>query len=97
MSTGAHGIRMPWAGGTPRHDRKDGGHVVTRVTTFLAVATDVIPPPVKTPSNDGKADRVPCPVQFELLARAGGWSSEVKALQHAMCLSGDTLSSLLPL
>lgn len=52
-------------------------------------------PSMKTPRYDGKADWEAFHAQFELLARASKWSTEVKALQLAMCLTGDALSSLL--
>lgn len=50
---------------------------------------------IKTPKYDGKADWEAFHAQFELLARAARWSTEEKALQLAMCLTGDALSSLL--
>ena len=53
------------------------------------------PPSMKTPRYDGKADWEAFHAQFELLARVGKWSTEVNALQLAMCLTGDAVSSLL--
>lgn len=65
------------------------------VRTSPAVSTDFVPPLVKTPRYDGKADWEAFHAQFELQARASRWSTEVKALKLAMCLTGDALSSLL--
>lgn len=56
---------------------------------------DVAPLSVKTPRYDGKADWEAFHAQFEILSRANNWSNEAKALQLAMCLTGDALSSLL--
>ncbi|KAK7884629.1 hypothetical protein WMY93_027752 [Mugilogobius chulae] len=50
---------------------------------------------VKTPKYSGKADWDAFHAQFELLARAAGWSVKVKALQLALCLTDDALSCLL--
>lgn len=50
---------------------------------------------IKTPRYDGKANWEAFHAQFELLAQASRWSTEEKALQLAMCLTGDALSSLL--
>lgn len=50
---------------------------------------------VKTPKFSGKADWEAFHAQFELLARAGGWSEDRKALELAMCLTDDALSCLL--
>lgn len=52
-------------------------------------------PIMKTPRYDGRADWEAFHAQFELLAQASKWTAEVKALQLAMCLTGDALSSLL--
>lgn len=53
------------------------------------------PVPIKTPKYSGKADWEAFYAQFELLAHAGGWSVETKALQLAMCLVDDALACLL--
>ncbi|KAK5935063.1 hypothetical protein CgunFtcFv8_020458 [Champsocephalus gunnari] len=50
---------------------------------------------VKTPKYSGKADWEAFHAQFELLAHAGGWSIETKALQLALCLTDEALSCLL--
>ena len=50
---------------------------------------------VKTPKYSGKADWAAFHAQFELLAHAGGWSIETKALQLALCLTDEALSCLL--
>ncbi|XP_034087560.1 trichohyalin-like [Gymnodraco acuticeps] len=50
---------------------------------------------VKTPKFSGKADWEAFHAQFELLAHAGGWSVETKALQLALCLTEEALSCLL--
>ncbi|XP_034073597.1 golgin subfamily A member 3-like isoform X2 [Gymnodraco acuticeps] len=50
---------------------------------------------VKTPKFSGKADWKAFHAQFELLAHAGGWSVETKALQLALCLTEEALSCLL--
>ncbi|XP_034053030.1 myosin heavy chain, embryonic smooth muscle isoform-like [Gymnodraco acuticeps] len=50
---------------------------------------------VKTPKYSGKADGEAFHAQFELLAHAGGWSIETKALQLALCLTDEALSCLL--
>lgn len=50
---------------------------------------------VKTPKYTGKADWDAFHAQFELLARAMGWSETDKALQLALCLTEDALSCLL--
>lgn len=50
---------------------------------------------IKTPKYSGKADWEAFHAQFELLAHAGGWSEEMKALQLAMCLAEDALACLL--
>lgn len=78
-----------------RRSSRSEDHGGARARTTPAVTADAIPPPVKTPRYDGKADWEAFHAQFELLARAGRWSTEVKALQLAMCLTGDALSSLL--
>lgn len=52
-------------------------------------------PQVKTPKYNGKADWEAFHAQFELLARSGGWSEDVKALQLAMCLTDEALTCLL--
>lgn len=53
------------------------------------------PPTMKTPRYDGKANWEAFHAQFELLAQAGRWSTAEKALQLAMSLTGDALTSLL--
>ncbi|KAJ8417422.1 hypothetical protein AAFF_G00286490 [Aldrovandia affinis] len=50
---------------------------------------------VKTPKFSGKSDWEAFHAQFELLARAEGWSTDDKALQLAMCLTDDALPCLL--
>ncbi|KAJ8367111.1 hypothetical protein AAFF_G00330960 [Aldrovandia affinis] len=50
---------------------------------------------VKTPKFSGKTDWEAFHAQFELLARAEGWSTDDKALQLAMCLTDDALPCLL--
>ncbi|KAL1276534.1 hypothetical protein QQF64_036157 [Cirrhinus molitorella] len=50
---------------------------------------------VKTPKFSGKADWEAFHAQFELLAHAGGWSEDRKALELAMCLTDDALNCLL--
>ncbi|KAJ8361687.1 hypothetical protein AAFF_G00431990 [Aldrovandia affinis] len=50
---------------------------------------------VKTPKFSGKTDWEAFHAQFELLARAEGWSTADKALQLAMCLTDDALPCLL--
>ncbi|KAL3045314.1 hypothetical protein OYC64_013558 [Pagothenia borchgrevinki] len=50
---------------------------------------------VKTPKYSGRSDWEAFQAQFELLAHAGGWSIETKALQLALCLSNEALSCLL--
>ncbi|XP_034093786.1 uncharacterized protein LOC117560826 isoform X1 [Gymnodraco acuticeps] len=50
---------------------------------------------VKTPKFSGKADWEAFHAQFELLAHAGGWSVDTKALQLALCLTEEALSCLL--
>lgn len=52
-------------------------------------------PQMKTPKYSGKADWEAFHAQFELLARAAGWSEDSKALQLALCLTEDALSCLL--
>lgn len=52
-------------------------------------------PQVKTPKYNGRADWEAFHAQFELLARAAGWSVDVKALQLALCLTDDALTCLL--
>ena len=54
-----------------------------------------LPSTMKTPRYDAKADWEAFHAKYELLAQAGRWSTEEKALQLAMCLTGDALSSLL--
>ena len=56
---------------------------------------ETLPPSMKTPRYDGKANWEAFHAQFELLAQAGKWCTEEKALQLAMCLTGDALTSLL--
>ena len=56
---------------------------------------ETLPPSMKTPRYDGKASWEAFHAQFELLAQAGKWCTEEKALQLAMCLTGDALTSLL--
>ena len=56
---------------------------------------EALPSSMKTPRYDGKANWEAFQAQFELLAKAGRWSAEEKALQLAMCLTGDALTSLL--
>lgn len=48
---------------------------------------------MKTPRYDSKADLEAFHAQFELLVWPAKWSIEEKALQLAICLSGDALSS----
>ena len=50
---------------------------------------------VKTPKYSGRSDWEAFHAQFELLADAGGWTVEAKALQLALCLTDDALSCLL--
>lgn len=50
---------------------------------------------VKTPKFSGKADWEAFHAQFELLAKAAGWSENNKALQLALCLTDEALSCLL--
>lgn len=50
---------------------------------------------VKTPKYSGRSDWEAFHAQFELLAHAGGWSIETKALQLALCLTDEALSCLL--
>lgn len=50
---------------------------------------------VKTPKYSGKADWEAFHAQFELLARAAGWSEDMKALQLALCLTEEALACLL--
>ena len=52
------------------------------------------PAAVHVPKYDGKADWASFRAQFEMLAAAAGWTMEVKALQLALCLTGDALSVL---
>ena len=50
---------------------------------------------LKTPKYSSKSDWEAFHAQFELLAVAGGWTVEAKALQLALCLEDDALSCLL--
>lgn len=50
---------------------------------------------VKTPKYSGKADWEAFHAQFELLAKAAGWSEDSKALQLALCLTDEALTCLL--
>lgn len=50
---------------------------------------------VKTPKYPGKADWEAFHAQFELLARAAGWSEDIKALQLALCLTDEASTCLL--
>lgn len=52
-------------------------------------------PQMKTPKYSGKADWEAFYAQFELLARAAGWSEDIKALQLALCLTDDAARCLL--
>lgn len=49
----------------------------------------------KTPKYSGKASWEAFHAQFELLARAAGWTEDDKALQLALCLTDEALSCLL--
>lgn len=51
--------------------------------------------PMKTPKYSGKADWEAFYAQFELLARAAGWSEDTKALQLALCLTDEASHCLL--
>ncbi|KAK0140088.1 hypothetical protein N1851_022974 [Merluccius polli] len=51
--------------------------------------------PLKTPKYGGTSDWEAFHAQFELLAHAGEWTEEEKALQLAMCLTDDALKCLL--
>ena len=55
---------------------------------------NVASPVAKISRFDGKADWDCFHAQFELLANAAGWTTNVKALQLATCLTGDALSVL---
>ncbi|KAL7865826.1 hypothetical protein SRHO_G00110730 [Serrasalmus rhombeus] len=52
-------------------------------------------PQVKTQNYSGRADWEAFRAQFELLARAVGWSEDMKALQLALCLTDEALTCLL--
>ncbi len=54
-----------------------------------------IPPTMKTPGTTAKLTGKLFMFSLKLLAQAGRWSTEEKALQLAMCLTGEALSSLL--
>lgn len=58
-------------------------------------AHELKPVGIKTPKYSGRSDWEAFHAQFELLARASGWSEEQKALQLALCLTDDALSCLL--
>lgn len=65
------------------------------MTEHTETRREAITSTIKTPRYDGKSNWEAFHAQFELLAHASRWSTEVKALQLAMCLTGDALSSLL--
>ena len=89
-------VKMAAEAGFGCSDRSnDGRDGRERATVARITNAELAPPSMKTPRYDGKADWEAFHAQFELLARAGKWSTEVKALQLAMCLTGDALSSLL--
>lgn len=76
------GGRAPTVSATGLDVNKDGGARCNQVQ-------------VKTPKYSGKADWEAFHAQFELLARAAGWSEDIKALQLALCLTDEALSCLL--
>ncbi|KAK9521452.1 hypothetical protein VZT92_021257 [Zoarces viviparus] len=96
--------KMAAEAGLGRADRAGGGGSGGKVMT-TAVEMDMakhpeqhgeaVPATIKTPRYDGKSNWEAFQAQFELLAQASKWSTSVKALQLAMCLTGDALSSLL--
>lgn len=91
-------VKMATEAGFGRAGRSDDEHTARRKTTRVTEVeprVELGPPSLKTPRYDGRADWEAFHAQFELLAKAGKWSKEVKALQLAMCLTGDALSSLL--
>lgn len=51
--------------------------------------------PLKTPKYTGRSNWEAFHAQFELLAQAGRWTLEHKALQLALCLQDDALDCLL--
>lgn len=51
--------------------------------------------PVKTPKYSRKTSWEALHAQFEMLVRSQNWSSEIKALQLALCLTNDILACLL--
>lgn len=69
---------------SPGNERDDSG-----------VRRTVAAPAIKTPRYSGKSDWEAFLAQFELLAHAGDWPIETKALQLALCLTDDALSCLL--
>lgn len=62
------------------HSSDEGG---ARVTTLSALASDIVPPPVKTPRYNGNTDWEVFHVQFELITQASRCSTEVKTFQLA--------------
>lgn len=76
--------KMAAEAGFRRSGRSKDRVSATVRTSPLCVTTDFVLPPVKTPRYDGKADWEAFHSQFELLARASRWSTEVKALKLAM-------------
>lgn len=76
------GVEASSTSGATRVAGKDGGARISQLQ-------------VKTPKYTGKADWDAFHAQFELLARAMGWTETDKALQLALCLTEDALSCLL--
>ena len=71
-------------------NRHGGAHVPVATSHVPVSAVSV-----KTPKYSGRSDWEAFHAQFELLADAGGWTVEAKALQLALCLTDDALSCLL--
>ena len=71
-------------------NRHGGAHVPVAAPHVPVAAVSV-----KTAKYSGRADWEALHAQFELLADAGGWTVEAKALQLALCLTDDALSCLL--
>ena len=71
-------------------NRHGGAHVPVAASHVPVAAVSV-----KTPKYSGRSDWEAFHAQFELLADAGGWTVEAKALQLALCLTDDALSCLL--
>ena len=76
------GAGMPASSYAGPNVNKDGGPCCNQIQ-------------VKTPKFSGKADWEAFHAQFELLAKAAGWSENSKALQLALCLTDEALACLL--